>query len=222
MNRLFLDMKKAGCKVGGEMALFTGITAGFLGVGAALFLWKGLSFLLLFPSLGYLGFAAFFFTRYAAALRKRLERLRGEFVSLFTFFAIYINDGFNVYNSLQNILPYASADMKPLLEELLQGIDSDKSVTPFVRFASGFEDIAIKEVMMAAYQMVDEGSGGAYIAQFRHLFGKLSDSRHEKSRKSKLDRLQTLSFLPLAGSGLAMLTLTLCIVEIMGGIMDVL
>lgn len=222
MNRLFLDMKKAGCKVSNEMLLFGGITLGFIGVALGFYFWKGTSFLLLFPALGYLGFSAFFFTRYAAALRKRLERLGGEFVNLFTFFAIYVSDGFNVYNALENILPFASPEMHPLLQRLIEDIDSDKSVTPFVSFASEFEDIAIKEVMMAAYQMVDEGGGGAYIAQFRHLFGKLSDARHEKDRKSRLERLQTLSFLPLAGSGLAMLTLTLCIVEIMGGIMNVL
>ena len=222
MSRLKEDMTYCGTSLKKESLWFFLYSLPFLAAEAGFYVWKGISFLLLFPVLGYLGFAFFFFTRYGAMRRKRIEELGNEFVHLFSFFAIYINDGFNVYNALENILPFASDTMRKLLQALLKGIDEDKSVTPFVTFASKLEDIAIKEVMMSAYQMIDEGSGGAYIAQFQHLFGKLSDARHEKERKTRLERLQSLSFLPLAGSGLAMLTLTLCIVEIMGGLMDVL
>ena len=69
-------------------------------------------------------------------------------------------------------------------------------------------------------EMVDEGEGGVYIRQFQKLFGRLSDTRHALDSAKRLSRLDTLSFLPLAGSGIAMLALTLSIMDIMGGMMD--
>ena len=138
---------------------------------------------------------------------------------MFTFFGIYINDGFNVYNALEEIRKYASLRFLPLLEMLLEEIEADKSVKPFVHFASHFKNLQIKEVMVSIYQMVDEGGGGAYIAQFQHLFGKLSDYRHEAETSRKLGALENLSFLPLAGSGVAMVVLLMGIMEIMGGVM---
>ena len=193
-----------------------------VGIGVALYFFRGVSFLLAAPALMLVAFVVYFFSRYGAMERKRLDRLNREFVDVFTFFGIFVNDGFTVYNSLQRVEEYCSDALKDKIEGLLRGIDEDKSVQPFVDFALQFQNISVKEVMLAIYQMVDEGEGGAYIQQFQKLFGKLSDTRHELDARKRLERLDTLSFLPLAGAGIAMLSLTLSIMEIMGGLMDVL
>ncbi|MBR1846376.1 MAG: hypothetical protein IJ787_01510 [Bacilli bacterium] len=215
LNELGLDWRK-------ELLFFGVCSLVFIAMAVLLYLWKGFGFLLLFPVLAYLVFSFYFFTRYGASVRRKKEELNREFVNIFTFFGIFITDGFTVYNALEQVKNYASEDFAERLETLLRGIDEDKSVTPFVEFAKGFEDVSVKEVMLAVYQMVDEGGGGVYIRQFQKLFGRLSDTRHRMDETKRLSRLDTLSFLPLAGSGLAMLALTLSIMEIMGGLMNVL
>lgn len=194
----------------------------FIGLGAVLYLYFGLSFYLLFPVIGGAVFAFFFLTRYDALKKKRLEGLCNEFVVLFTFFGIYIGDGFTVYNALEKLLDYADGEVAEYLKELLRQIDEDKSVAPFVAFAAHFGEISIREVMVAVYQMIDEGEGGLYLGQFRHLFARLSDTRRLIEKNKRLERLDTLSFLPLVGSGLTMLTLTLSILSIMEEMLHVL
>ena len=222
MKNVFALMKELGLDPKKEMLFFGLCSLAFVGLGVLLFLFRGFGFLLLFPVLAYGVFTFYFFTRYGSVKRKRIEDLGREFVNVFTFFGIFITDGFTVYNALEAVEPYCSEEFARRLRALLAGIDEDKSVTPFVEFAKGFEDISVKEVMLSVYQMVDEGEGGVYIRQFQKLFGRLSDTRHAMDSAKRLSRLDTLSFLPLAGSGIAMLALTLSIMEIMGGLMDVL
>ena len=222
MKRLKEDMLYLGLSPMKEVLWYGVFALALLGLGALLWIWRGFGFLLLFPLLGLVAFTLFYFSRYGTARRAKLEALTREFVDIFTFFSVFLGDGFTVYAALQKAEEYASEDFKPRLENLLRQIDEDKSVTPFVDFASAFEDSSVKEVMLAVYQMVDEGEGGTYLRQFQKLFGRLSDTRHAMDMEKRLTRLDNLAFLPLAGAGIAMLTLTLSIMEIMGGLTDVL
>ena len=222
MASLRKNMEAVGCSFKKEILLYLLIAFLFLGAGAALWYFRGADVLLLVPTAGLVVFSFFFFSRYSTIRKARLAQLNDEFVTLFTFFGIYINDGFNVYNALEAIQAYASSSFRAHLGQLLKEIEEDKSVRPYVNFAEKMESLQIKEVMISIYQMVDEGGGGAYIQQFRHLFGALSDQRHEEQREKRMSSLETLAILPLAGSAVAMVVLALSIVEIMGGIMSVL
>lgn len=222
MSKLFADMKYLGRDPKKEFLFFGLSVLAFLGIGAAMYWYMGLNFLLLFPALGFVVYAFVFLTRYDALKRKKLEALGDEFITLFTFFGIYITDGFTVYNALEKLLDFAGEELNGLLKKLLHDIDEDKSVAPFVAFASIFEQISIREVMVAVYQMIDEGEGGLYLAQFKRLFARLADTKRSISKSTRLERLDTLSFLPLCGSGLTMLTLTLSILSIMEEMLDVL
>lgn len=222
MAKLKQTLSFLGLSFGKEMTrYFIGVVA-FAGLFALVYLWKGLGFLLIFPSLAFLLYTYWFFTRYGAKRRARLDAYVAEFVELFTYFGVFVNDGFTVYNAIERIVDYASEDMKAHLRRLLEDIDNDKSVAPFVRFAALFEDISIKEVMLSVYRIIDDGTNGLYIRQFQRLFGKLSDVRYAMDKERRLSVLDTMAFLPLAGSGIAMLALTLSLVEIMGGMLDVL
>ena len=222
MRKLFADMHYLGLDPRKELLFFGLGVAVLIGIGVGMYFYLGWSFFLLFPVIGLAVFSFAYFTRYDTLKRKKLDALCDEFVTLFTFFGIYINDGFTVYNALERLLDYAREEMTGLLKKLLSDIDQDKSVAPFVAFASAFEDLSIREVMVAVFQMVDEGEGGMYLIQFKRLFARLADTKLLIEKNRRLERLDTLSFLPLCGSGLTMLTLTLSILSIMEEMLHVL
>ena len=212
-------MKELGKNPAAQYLLFALGVVGLAGLEAALYFYRGLSFLLLLPALLLVLYAYAFFARFGAEKRRIIRELGEEFVHLFAFFSVFVGDGFNVYTSLTKIAPFASERMRFGLEKLLSDIDEDKSVTPFLNFASIFEDLSIREVLISIYQMVDEGGSGPYVNRFLHLFSRLSDDKYAKRREKKISFLQMLGFLPLAGSGIAMLMLTIGVVEIMGGVL---
>lgn len=222
MSKLLADMKYLGRDPKKEFLFLALFALAFLGIAVAMYFYLGLSFFLIFPFLGLTVFVFVYLTRYDSLKRKKLEELCDEFITLFTFFGIYISDGFTVYNALEKLLDYAGTEMGERLGKLLRDIDEDKSVAPFANFASGFEENSIREVMVAVYQMVDEGEGGLYLTQFKRLFARLSDTKRSLGKAKRLERLDTLSFLPLCGSGLTMLTLTVSILSIMEEMLRVL
>lgn len=203
-----------------EMTLLFIQVALTLALEGVIYFFYGLSFFLVVPFLLLMGLLLYSYMKLDKNKRKMQEEDVNEFIRIFTFFSIYIEDGYNVYQSLKEVKEFASTRVKEKLEKLLSEIEEDKSVAPYINFASYFTLSKIKEVMIAIFEMVDEGSGGAYIAQFKYIFSKLRDNEYENSKARKLERLSALSFLPLLGSGLTMVMLALCLVTIMGGIMD--
>lgn len=203
-----------------EMTLLFVQVALALALEGVIYFFYGLSFFLVVPFLLLMGSLLYSYMKLDKNKRKMQEEDVNEFIRIFTFFSIYIEDGYNVYQSLKEVKEFASTRVKEKLEKLLSEIEEDKSVAPYINFASYFTLPKIKEVMIAIFEMVDEGIGGAYIAQFKYIFSKLRDNEYENSKARKLERLSSLSFLPLLGSGLTMVMLALCLVTIMGGIMD--
>ena len=145
-----------------------------------------------------------------------------EFVNLFSFFRIYIKNGFNVYSSLKEITYFASPALKEMLDKLIEDIDNDKTVQPFVRFAKNFDEIIVEEMMISIYQMIDDGEQSNYLNQFETIFDKFSDLLVEKNLKRKDSSLNSLSSAPLIGSCFLIIMITIGIIGIMGDLMNVL
>ncbi len=189
-------------------------------MAALIYLWRRQWYWCLFPFLLFV--VALFFSlnnRNSKALRESAED-EEQFVTLFSYFSIYIQDGFNVYNAFEEILPYAKGRVKNHLEGLLMQITRDKTLLPYLAFAGNFTSLEIREVMLAIYQMVDQGSSGVYLVQFQRLFSKLSDQKRSLRERKHMEKLDNLSFLPLLGAGFTMLMLMLALMEIMGGMLD--
>ena len=145
-----------------------------------------------------------------------------EFVNLFSFFRIYIKNGFNVYSALKEIAYFASPALKEMLDKLIEDIDNDKTVQPFVRFAKNFDEIIVEEMMISIYQMIDDGEQSNYLNQFETIFDKFSDLLVEKNLKRKDSSLSSLSSAPLIGSCFLIIMITIGIIGIMGDLMNVL
>ena len=221
MNRWKQSLERAGLDPKKELLLGLALILPFIGAFVLVYLTFGSSFYLVLPVIAYFFFLYLHLGRFRKILQKKEEKRTEEFVRLFTFFGVFIQDGFNVYSALKEIESFASEDMKGLIERLLHDVEEDKSVEPYIRFSSEFGDIAIKQVMISIYQMVDEGQGGVFIRQFERLFGRLSEQKHQSDKERWNEHLQTLSFLPLVGSGITMVALSLSLVNIMEGSLNV-
>ncbi len=141
--------------------------------------------------------------------------LETEFVRLFGYLSVYLQDGIPVYSSLERIRAYASPAMDERLKELLERIDGDKTVSPYVRFAEGFPSLMVKEVLVSLYLIAEQGGTGAYITQFQKSFDTLSDEKRKIDRERRVSSLNTLCFLPMIGSGVTMVMILAGIVVLM-------
>ena len=161
-------------------------------------------------------FNFFFFYRYKSIEEGIRRNDLREFVYLFSFFRIYIRNGYSVYSALKAIKAFASSTLYESLDTLTSEMDEDKSVAPFIRFARKMNDLVIEEMMISIYQMIDDGNNSAYLGQFELIFDKYSSIMQENELRNKEQKLSTMSYGPLIGSGFLIIMVTVGVVSVIG------
>lgn len=163
-----------------------------------------------------------YFSRYSK-LEKEMEREHiNEFISLMSYFEAFISNGNNVYNSFKMLIPYSSPFMDDVINSLLIQIDMDKSVGPYITFASKFNSHVIESLMLSIYQMIDSGESTNQFTEFEFLFSNIKNSYSESLIEEKKKSLDSLNSFPLIGAGFLTITLSICIVSLIGGFINVL
>ncbi len=165
-------------------------------------------------------FSLVYFMRYSSLEDKMKVDNLNDFICLFTYFKTYIKNNYNVYSSLKELIPFANSFSQEKLNILINEIDSDKSVEPFVRFARNYDLLLIEQLMISVYQMIDQGNDSSYMRQFDILFTKLSEEQYEKEVERKQKRLSRLTMFPLIGSGLLIIQISVGVVQIIGDLLN--
>ena len=162
-----------------------------------------------------------FISSFSSKKKKMQEEREDEFISLVSYFQVFINNGINVYQSFKSLINYSSTWMSEQISELIEEIDKDKTVQPFINFANKFVSPIVANVMVSIYQMVDQGDSREQLNQFTIFFSQLSKNNQKNLIDKKERSLSTLDVFPLVGTGLTTILITLSIVLIMGDLVHV-
>ena len=181
------------------------------------FLTKNLLILIYFAAFLIL-FNFYYYTRYSRLINKNNNNLINDFIDTFSYFRIYISNNRNVYISLKEISNYATSYVRGKLLELTNEIDEDKSLKPFLKFASYFNNKNVEEVMIAIYEMIDEGSNENYINQFIQTFTGFKIRILKTNEDKRLAKINFANSLSIVGIGILMVLIMLGIVSILGEI----
>ena len=201
--------------------IFALLNIAFLGLATFLFLFFNniiyalITIVLLF-AIDYL-FVSHFFDKKAEILKNR----ENELIDIISYFEVYIQNNNNVYQSFKMLIPYCSEWMKEKVEKLLNDIDKDKSVQPYIDFANCFTQLAAHSLMLSIYQMVDQGENSKQLLQFTIIFEELAKNRAHEIVENKEKSLTSMSAYPLIGAGFITVTLTISIISILGDLINV-
>ena len=163
----------------------------------------------------------FLLTRFNDKKKALLKSRENELIAIISYFEVYVQNKNNVYQSFNMLIPYCSPWMKDKIEILLKEIDEDKSVQPFVNFASNFHQLSTHSLMLSIYQMVDQGENTHQLKQFDVIFTELARNRNREMMEQKSNSLANMSTFPLIGAGLITITLTMSILSILGDLINV-
>lgn len=199
--------------------LIVGNLISLLGIIISVILLKSTSYIGVFIGISII-FSALFLNRYDSKFDVINQKNLEDFTNLFSYFRIYICNGFSVYSALKEIKTFANPSLRELLEKLIREIDEDKSVQPFVKFAKNFNDVIVEEMMISIYQIIDDGEQSDYLRQFEMIFDKFSEINSQKNLKNKDSKLSTLTGLPLGASCYLIVVLTLGIMSVMGELVN--
>ena len=163
-----------------------------------------------------------FFNSYLAKKREILKDRENELITMISYFQFFISNSYNVYQAFKSLIPYSSPWMEEQILSLINEIDNDKSVKPFMNFANKFSNKVAGNVMLSIYQMVDEGENNVHMLQFESLFQQLSKDLNEQRIDEKDRSMSSISSLPLIGAGAITVLLTFGIISVMGEMINVL
>ena len=213
-----LALKEAGLNPKKEIALM--IIGNIFLIAVAFLAYKVTKVLIASLSIILLAIVGDYFLLGKASRVKKVkyEALEKEFVHVFSYFKIFVGNGRPVYNALEDCIRYSSPDMSDLLRKLLEEIDKDKSVKPYLSFSEHFKSLEIRQVMISIYKMGNEGGSSTYIQQFESVFSSVAAEKRKYELSKFESTLNNNNFLPLADSALTMGLIIVAIVVIMGNL----
>lgn len=163
----------------------------------------------------------FYLSRYSTLERNIQREHVEEFINLLSYFEMFITNGNNVYNSFKFLTPYCSIYMEEAISSLLNQIDADKSVGPYIEFSLKFSNRIVESLMLSIYQMVDNGENSDQFQEFNFLFSGVAKDFQNGKIDSKKKSLSSLDSLPLFGAGAITIILAMSILNIVGDFIDV-
>lgn len=164
----------------------------------------------------------FLLSQYSSKKKSILKERENELIALISYFDVYIRNNNNVYQSFRLLIPYCSLWMKKIIENLLDEIDKDKSVQPFINFTHNFDSLSTQSLMLSIYQMIDQGESSDQLTHFNVVFDEISRNRNNEMIEQKKQSLSSMSTFPLIGAGLITISLTISILTILGDLVNVL
>ena len=179
--------------------------------------------LLFIGGFGLVGISNYLYLSRYSGLEKKQEKDRSnEFITLLSYFEMFISNGKNVYTAFKMLLPYSSPFTEKGLNVLLERIDVDKSVEPFINFARLYKNNTFEYLMISIYQMVDIGGDTTRLKEFDFLFSSISKKNQENMVEEKRRGLDSLSSWPLFGAGAMTIILSISLLGVIGEYINVL
>lgn len=163
-------------------------------------------------------FNFFYLTRYQRIINKNNANLINDFINTFSYFRIYISNNMNAYNAFKEVSKYSSPFIKTKLLVLLDEIDEDKSLKPYMNFAKNFNNKKVEEVMIAIYEMVNEGNSENYLNQFTSVFTSFKSRVEKTNQEKRFSKFNLINAMSMGGMMLIMILIMLSIVNMVGEI----
>ncbi|MGP1413970.1 MAG: hypothetical protein ACTTID_02465 [Bacillales bacterium] len=139
-----------------------------------------------------------------------------DFINYISFLRIYLLNKESVYTSFIKTVPLAPDSIKGYLEELIESIDNDKTVKPYIVFAKKFNNQVVEDIMISIYQMVENGHDINYINQLTHTFENFKLTYYLENENKRIEKFDLLISTSLIGSGFIMMILVIGIISLIG------
>jgi hypothetical protein len=161
-----------------------------------------------------IGLNLFLSNRYTVRI-EALKQARVEaFIESFTIIKVFLGNNFNVYCALEEAIKYVKPRIREDLLRLLEDIDNDKSIDPYIRFARKFDPLVIEQLMIGLYQYDTEGGGINQLESFDYMFDQFRLHKSIESRRRYEERLDGMNLYPLLGAGIITMNLLFGVVII--------
>lgn len=140
------------------------------------------------------------FYRYLFLYSKNLTSQIKEFVTLFRYLYLDINNEIKPEAALKNLKAYASLKMNEQLQQLLDSSQTDPSLFPYLNFAKLFSSVLVEEVMLNLYRFKKRETN-ENLKHFNNAYFKLKhlvEQEDENNSKRQYDFIKSTAIIGTA------------------------
>ena len=123
------------------------------------------------------------------------------------------------YQALQTILPFVGSELGKSIHDLLMGIDQDKSIHPYLHFASGYQSLMIEQLFFALYQLENQGGHSQQLQQFQYLFDQVEHQYYQSQLNQFHEGMQNANGYVMVATGMIAFSLLIGVMQLIAGMM---
>jgi hypothetical protein len=139
------------------------------------------------------------------------------FITFVTYVNIYINSGYNLFQSLKEVEKIINGSLQKNLSKLIEDMSKDKSFGPFQVFSANFNNQIIYQLITLLYQQNKAGRTSNSIEQILPLLDRLKMIVIEDRVKKEGQYLNNFLLSPLIGAALISLYFSTGILTVLVG-----
>jgi hypothetical protein len=141
------------------------------------------------------------------------------FSDLVSFLMVFLDNGFNVFQSLMLCKSYVPTSLELEITTLTDDIQVDKSILPYQKFANKFDSFLVLQISMLLYQLELEGYNNNTLKRFPPLIIKMRENYNTHQLAKRKEAFGIYSILPIVSLILIIVVFTFVIIDqFMGGI----
>lgn len=153
--------------------------------------------------------------------KKKMKELKKEkeyeFANLLSYLLVFLENNFNVYQSLKMAMGYCKEYLANDIEKLLNEIDLDKSIVPYQNFANQFDSVIVYQVVMMIYQLDINGYDAKYLNNFPSLIENMKQAKIESIINARKMNMSFLTIVPIVALLIVVFSLVFFILVHIGG-----
>ncbi len=135
------------------------------------------------------------------------------FISFFGYVLVFLESNFNLYQSFKTSINYIDSSIKVQVEMLIKEIDEDKTVKPYMNFASKFNSQIVEQICLMLYQLEQNGYDATLLNRFSPLLEKLRSQTMDEYIQNQSTSLDIFGVFPLVSTVIITIALILGILQ---------
>ncbi len=137
-------------------------------------------------------------------------------IAFFGFYRYLINMLENkiiIYNALKETVELIDEALKPDVLKLIEDIENDSSIQPFIDFSNQFENVQIKQMILILYQSQENAKNAKLLDNMGNTLFQIQNDSLEDYVEKEVKGLEKYYFFPLVLSALAIVLFSIFVFQ---------
>jgi hypothetical protein len=149
----------------------------------------------------------------------RLRDRQKQMMNAYRLIKVMLMQSVSPYQALQTILPFVDSELGENIHDLIMAIDQDKSIHPYLHFASRFRSLMIEQLFFALYQLENQGGHSQQLQQFQYLFDQAEHQYYQSQLNQFHEGMQNANGYVMVATGMIAFSLLIGVMQLIAGMM---